>query len=220
VTSNVTYAGINTNFPVAGQDNDTKVFRDNFATIKTGLENANIELSALQGTGENYSGAANRETANDFNTNTISNAVLLTVRDKKFDGGPYGGLVPGYQGGNISFTSGSYQVWQFAQSWTGAQAIQLVDFPGAVGDTSSSVGKVRLELYSANSESKTISFIVQNGTTIKRLGFPSGPGPIISDPIYPITVNVVIPSNTNPIVIDVWRHSSELVFFHYIGQFS
>ena len=215
MTSNVTYAGINTNFPVAGQDNDTKVFRDNFATIKTGLENANIELSALQGNGENYSGAASRETANDFNTNTISNAVLLAVRDKKFDGGPYGGLVPGYQGGNISFTSGPYQIWQFAQSWTGSQAIQLVDFPGDATETvsTSSVGKVRLELYSADTESKNISFVVQNGTTIKRFGFPSGG-------TDPARVNVTVTSNVNPVIIDVWRHSTELVFFHYIGQFS
>ena len=35
-------------FPVAGQDNDSQGFRDNFTTIKTGLQTAQSEISTLQ----------------------------------------------------------------------------------------------------------------------------------------------------------------------------
>ena len=37
MASTINYLGINENFPVAGQDNDTQVFRDNFDTIKQAL---------------------------------------------------------------------------------------------------------------------------------------------------------------------------------------
>ena len=202
MTSNVTYAGINENFPVAGQDNDTKIFRDNFATIKTGLRNANEEITDLQ------DNTAKTNLANDFQKNIVGNAVFLETRDKKFTGGPY-------SGGNINFEMGSYQIWTFDRVWSD---IKLENFPGDAllpDETSltSGAGKVRLELYSSDVISRTISFITTAGTTIKRFGFPDGG-------TDPYKVDVEITSNTNPIIIDVWRHSKELIFFHYVGQFS
>ena len=35
-------------YPIAGQDNDSQGFRDNFTNIKNNLETARIEISALQ----------------------------------------------------------------------------------------------------------------------------------------------------------------------------
>lgn len=202
MTSNVTYAGINENFPVAGQDNDTKVFRDNFATIKTGLRNANEEITALQ------DDTAKTNASNDFQKNIVGNAVLLETRDKKFVGGPY-------SGGNIAFGMGSYQVWTFEGSWSD---IKLEGLPGDAllpDDTTltSGAGKIRLELYSSDTSTKSISFITTAGTVIKRFGFPAG-----GTDAY--KVDVEITSNTDPIIIDVWRHSKEVIFFHYVGQFS
>jgi hypothetical protein len=48
VTSNINYLSINENFPVAGEDNDTQTFRDNFDTIKTSLRAGQEEITALQ----------------------------------------------------------------------------------------------------------------------------------------------------------------------------
>ena len=39
---------IDANFPVAGQDNDSQGFRDNFNIIKTALSVANTEITDLQ----------------------------------------------------------------------------------------------------------------------------------------------------------------------------
>ncbi len=48
MTSAINYAAINENFPVAGQDNDTQTFRDNFDSIKTALSTAKTEITDLQ----------------------------------------------------------------------------------------------------------------------------------------------------------------------------
>ena len=50
MTSNINFIGINEDFPIAGQDNDTQTFRDNFNTIKTSLQSAKEEITELQDT--------------------------------------------------------------------------------------------------------------------------------------------------------------------------
>jgi hypothetical protein len=46
--SNISTAGINTSYPIAGQDNDTQGFRDNFSSIKYNFTAAATEITALQ----------------------------------------------------------------------------------------------------------------------------------------------------------------------------
>ena len=48
MASNINETGVNKDYPVAGQDNDSQGFRDNFNQIKTDLTNAKSELEALQ----------------------------------------------------------------------------------------------------------------------------------------------------------------------------
>jgi hypothetical protein len=48
MTSQINYAAITTSYPVAGQDNDSQGFRDNFTAISAGLATAKTEISALQ----------------------------------------------------------------------------------------------------------------------------------------------------------------------------
>lgn len=48
ISSNIDYNSINPNFPVAGQNNDSQGFRDNFANIKLGLATASAEITDLQ----------------------------------------------------------------------------------------------------------------------------------------------------------------------------
>ena len=46
--SNITTAGFDEAFPVAGQDNDSQGFRTNFNVTKVALELANTEIGALE----------------------------------------------------------------------------------------------------------------------------------------------------------------------------
>lgn len=46
--SNINVSGIDTNYPIAGRDNDSQGFRDNFAAIKSAIEVAASEIDELQ----------------------------------------------------------------------------------------------------------------------------------------------------------------------------
>jgi len=48
MTSQINYISINTTYPVAGQDNDSQGFRNNFTAISAGLGVAKSEITALQ----------------------------------------------------------------------------------------------------------------------------------------------------------------------------
>jgi hypothetical protein len=48
MASSITTTNIDATFPVAGQDNDSQGFRDNFSQIKTQLSTASTEITSLQ----------------------------------------------------------------------------------------------------------------------------------------------------------------------------
>lgn len=48
MTSQIQYSNIDALYPIAGQDNDSQGFRDNFSYIKAGLQQAYSEISDLQ----------------------------------------------------------------------------------------------------------------------------------------------------------------------------
>ena len=50
MASKITPTNINVNYPIAGQDNDTKGFRDNFTNIRSNFITAASEISTIQST--------------------------------------------------------------------------------------------------------------------------------------------------------------------------
>lgn len=77
--STVKFANIDEDYPVAGQDNDSQGFRDNFTEIKQALQNTNLELTDL------LSNSARLDGLNDFNGQIIQNAVQLAVSQKSYN---------------------------------------------------------------------------------------------------------------------------------------
>lgn len=192
--SEINYLSINENFPVAGQDNDTQVFRDNFDTIKNSLRIAKEEITDLESNG------ARLDQANDYNSNTTENTILQNVSFQTDNRGtPSAGAI------EIDFTAGSYHILNIDSNKT----FEFTNFPGdpAGSETvSGGVGKVTLELYSTGG-SWTISFITSAGTVIKK------------DADFPGTLTIA--STTDPIIVDVWRHPHKnTLFMKYVGQFS
>ena len=209
--SNINYVSINENFPVAGQDNDTQVFRDNFDTIKTSLRYAKEELEVFQ---SSTTGAARLNQSNDFQENIISNAVLQGNRDALFDGGNYNQATL-----DVTYTNGAYQIYKFAAP----VELNFQEFPE--NETPAGVGKVTLELYSDSATSRTITFKSIGGLVYKKnTGFPVN---VKDDPLatpelrtvgaFPNTLTVSSP--TNPVIIEVWRYKSGTIFLNYVGQF-
>lgn len=194
MASNINYLSINENFPVAGQDNDTQVFRDNFDTIKTSLRNAKDEITDLQ------DDTAKLNLDNDFGLKKIQRAVLQNNRTQKFNGGTVTATPT-----TIDYENGDYQIYNIGASLS----MDFLNFPGdpvfASEVTPIGMGKVTLELYSTGA-SYTLSFTTSGGTVIKK------------DPDFPGTVT--IDSATDPTFIEVWRHSADVIFMRYLGKYS
>ena len=200
MTSNINFLSINENFPVAGQDNDTQVFRDNFDTIKTNFREAKSEIEDLQ------NNVARTDTDNDFALNVVQNAVLQNNRTQKFDGGEITASPT-----TIDFQNGDYQIYRLGANLN----MDFLNFPGdpvyATELTPIGMGKVTLELYSTGG-SFILSFSTSGGTVIKSNGFPgfpSGGAPTLT-----------LTSATDPMFIEVWRHSQSVIYMRYLGQFA
>ena len=195
----INYLSINENFPVAGQDNDTQVFRDNSDTIKTSLRNAKDEITDI------LTNAAFKDEANDFELNSISNALLIDNRTAKYDYGDPITTSPQ----TIEYQNGNYQILRVGNNIN----VDFLNFPGdpVITDdtTPDSMGKVTLELYSDGS-SRTVNFLTSGGTVIKSKDFPGYAG---GAPVLTLT------SATDPVIIEVWRHDSGVIYMRYIGTF-
>ena len=195
--SDINYLSINENFPVAGQDNDTQVFRDNFNTIKNSLRISKEEITDLE------DNTARLDQANDYNSNVTQNTVFLNTsiqtiqHDLDDASAPY----------ELDFTSAGYHSVTLSSDRT----IQFSNFPGEAGaaDTvNSGTGRITVEFNTSNQgDSWEVSFISSSGIVIKKdADFPST-----------FTVN----SRQNPIIIDVWKRSGEnTLYMKYVGQFS
>jgi hypothetical protein len=192
--SQINFASINENFPVAGQDNDTQVFRDNFDTIKTNFRFAQEEISDLQ------NNTVRTDQENDLNNNIISSAVMRNNRDAFRDNGAI--TVPV----SVEYAKGNYQIFRFGADIT----LGFLQFPTNV-NIPQGVGKVTLEIYS-DGAARTITLASSGSIIYKKKS---------SDPAFSWNGNnFTVSSASDPVIIEVWRHSDETIFVHYIGTFN
>ena len=193
MTSNINFAAINENFPVAGQDNDTQTFRDNFDTIKTNFSAAKTEITDLQ------DNTARTDSDNDFLYNVVGSLTLQDAYLRKKDYGA--AIIVGTQ--DISFKQAMYHVVKVGAN----TSLSFSEFPtGAVDVTGlGQIGKATLELY-GDGTTRTITFTTTGSTVIKKSpGFPG---------------SVTVTSATNPVIIEVWQHSTDVIWMNYLGLFS
>jgi hypothetical protein len=214
VTSNINYLNINENFPVAGQDNDTQTFRDNFDSIKTSLRVAGEEITDLQNE------TVKLTSDNDFNLNKIQNAILENVRDQKLDArsdDEYLNWIANLL--TVDFENGPYQIFRCKE--VSSIDIDFLNFPGDIRNVPEEIipiglGKVTLELYKGTGTSgdTTVNFSLSGSgaTTIKSLGFPG-----FTEGGIP---TVTLTSSTDPVIIEIWRHRTEEFFMRYLGTFA
>jgi hypothetical protein len=88
MASSINPSNVDGTYPVAGQDNDSQGFRDNFTNIKTNFTSAKTEIEALQTTSVTLSAT------NDFNfTGVISEALMKNNADVVNALGTVGGSV-------------------------------------------------------------------------------------------------------------------------------
>ena len=75
MASSIDTSTIDANYPVAGIDNDSQGFRDNFNSIKTNITTAGSEITALQ------ANRARTDADNNHVGNEIQDAELLQVTE-------------------------------------------------------------------------------------------------------------------------------------------
>jgi hypothetical protein len=150
MTSAINPNNIDTAYPVAGQDNNTQGFRDNFTFIKNNFTAAATEITALQ----NTSAAKGSGAVNDFAGGLIYDARIQDLSASAVNLGSVSGTV------TINYAAGHYQ----QMSTTGSITIAL--------DTASlppigRYGFVRLEI-TVSSAAHTVT--MPSTVTINRRG--------------------------------------------------
>jgi len=161
MASNINFSSIDETFPIAGKDNDSQGFRDNFQFIKNSLEAAKSEVEDLQN--------------NTAKTNATSNFNFQQVQKAKFvNCGEVVNTVNQIDTstGTIDYSAGSVAIVAVSVSTT----ITFTNFPPIA--TPATAARIRVHLTSTVSgESHDITFAVNAGT-IKKNGS-----------INPVTVN-------------------------------
>ena len=193
--SNIISGTIDGTYPVAGVDNNTQGFRDNFTIIKTGLATASSEVTALQST------TAKLNASNDFNGTDITDANFSLNTEK------YHNIGSVISGQNISFLNGLYQSATVNLS-IGTDTINfaLADWPDR-----DHVAKITVQLF-GNNTAKTVTFTVEGGGTIKyNADYPRVGG----------VVTATVDSSVNPIIVDFWTYNQgTTVYAEYRGQYT
>jgi hypothetical protein len=103
MTSQVNPNNIDGTYPVAGQDNDSQGFRDNFTNIRNNFTFAKAEIEDLQNKAVLKSALLNTVLSNDFAGNAVVNPALTSWRETYNNIGSVSGSV------TINFTNGNFQ---------------------------------------------------------------------------------------------------------------
>ena len=103
MTSQVNPNNIDGTYPVAGQDNDSQGFRDNFTNIRNNLVYVKAEVEDLQNKVVLKSALSNTVLDNDFSGNTISNPSFSAWRENYNNIGSVSGSV------TVNFANGNFQ---------------------------------------------------------------------------------------------------------------
>lgn len=87
MASNIVPGNIDSTFPVAGQDNSSQGFRDNFTASKNNFTEAKTEIESLQ------TNKASLNASNSFADNIISRAILKDTAETVYAHGTTGGSI-------------------------------------------------------------------------------------------------------------------------------
>ena len=131
MTSAINPQNIDGAYPVAGQDNDSQGFRDNFTNIKTNFTYAAEEISDLQSKAVLKAALTGTVLNNDMGGSILNNAQLQNMSETRVALGPVTG------GQVINYNAGPYYTLTLAGSVT----LQFTNFPAA-----GTVGRCRVQV--------------------------------------------------------------------------
>ena len=125
MASNIVPGNIDETFPIAGQDNSSQGFRDNFTAIKNNFTNAKTEIESLQ------TNKANLDASSNFADNVVSRAVLKDTAETIYPHNNVTGAV------TLNHENGHYQT----ATTTGSITLAFSNFPA-----SGTLGRIILDI--------------------------------------------------------------------------
>lgn len=194
--SQIDFENINENFPIAGQDNDTQTFRDNFEAIKTGLRVASEEIEDLQ------DNTARTDQNTDYNGFEVNNAVLRKVANAAWDYGERSGSL------EIDFENGHYQT-----------VVLIGDSTFSFANFATAVDLENREFSESEGIASSVCIEVRStgDSTPVSLDFtPSGSGASTFRKNFAQTLSV----SEDPIILEVWRYSVSEIFIKLVDRFN
>lgn len=190
MTSAINTTQIDEEYPVAGADNNSQGFRDNFTGIKTALNVAAGEITTLQNT------TAKLNDDNNFDSNSINNAIYYNLRGKV-------NTSQEADGDGVELN-----VSQFPMHWVNVTAasptITVIGWPGP--NILNQYACVRIEIRGGYVGTASVSFSSNPSTTeVYDTDFPS-PFEVAQNEIHVVEVWTY--------------NRTEKVFFKYLGKFA
>lgn len=150
MTSAINPQNIDGAYPVAGQDNDSQGFRDNFTNIKTNFTYAAAEITDLQNKAVLKAALTGTVLNNDMGGSIMSNAQLQDMSETRVALGSVSGAQ------TINYAAGPY----YTLTTSGSVSISFTNFP-----TSGTVGRVKLHITVSNvAHTLTLPAAVSVGT--------------------------------------------------------
>jgi hypothetical protein len=134
MTSAINPTNINGAYPVAGQDNDSQGFRDNFTNIKTNFEYAGDEITDLQNKVVLKAALSGTVLNNNMNNSVLSNAQLLNMSEPRAALGTV-------TTATLNYAASPY----YTLSTGGSTTISFSNLPSA-----GQVGRIRLQITVTN----------------------------------------------------------------------
>lgn len=192
MTSKIEYTSIDKDYPVAGQDNNSQGFRDNFNIIKGGLATASSEITELQSKAilaQTIDG--NDVVVNDLLGSTISNGLYTQ----------FSGVIQQTSGvsgsADIDLENGPLQIFTVSANST----LRFNNWP------TGAYSKVRVHLRSTGSSTPAVTLSTSGGGSFWYIsGSPN------------LTLSASI---TRHKILEAWSYDGgQNVFVQYIGEFT
>jgi len=132
---------INTHFPIAGQDNDSEGFRNNFSKIQNAFSSAAKELTELQ------TNSVSLNAQNDFGNNVIKRAALQGASQVVNNAGAFDGTTGTI---TVNYAEGSYQQYSVDPA---TYIFTVQNWP-----PTGKLGTIRLEITPTSASTTIVSF--------------------------------------------------------------
>ncbi len=210
MTSQINYSAIDATYPVAGQDNDSQGFRDNFGATIAALTVAKTEITELQTKAILNAPLTNGIPVEDENFNNLLGQTVKNGVYRDFHGQALPVVVEGTSY-DVDVTLGDYFALSLQNDNT---TITFTNWP-----VDERFAKVRVQLSSyTNGGDKTP--ILSNGTNklVYTKDFPS------SGNLPQLELSPTLDSNTQqpvPKIIEAWTYNAgATVYVRYLGEFT